>query len=242
MSKKDAARQERINQQGRMIGVLRNENEVFLVTSDEQARRIVTLTEERAVLQHQLSLIDVSTAAFATDCSTPTFQKVRNAIARIEKLEADLVCVTTERDEALDDVSTLKGNLGPDALRSRVVDVEMIEKRTREELDYIQHGLGLLSQALDHRTTEHIRKRYGGFTPECINGETDMLTVLFDDFARVTRERDEARRAVVTMRRAGLDESDICSFCNEHERGCVPDQCFAAHAATLIGEVEASGG
>ncbi|MHC4934551.1 MAG: hypothetical protein ACYTGV_20460 [Planctomycetota bacterium] len=65
-----------------------------------------------------------------------------------------------------------------------------------EELSYRQRLWTMLSQAISRRSTAQIRERYGGNTPEWINGETDELTVLFREFEESQEEVARLREAL----------------------------------------------
>ncbi|MEK9736095.1 MAG: hypothetical protein VW239_02075, partial [Candidatus Nanopelagicales bacterium] len=76
-----------------------------------------------------------------------------------------------------------------DGLRARA-------EKAERELERRQRLLTELSLAIGHRSTEQISKKYGGNTPEDINGEVDDLTAIFRDLEKAERERDEAWEAV----------------------------------------------
>jgi nucleoside-diphosphate-sugar epimerase len=88
-----------------------------------------------------------------------------------------------------------------EGLRARNAELEDERDEAQREYAHLQRCMTMLSLALSHRSTEHIRDRFKGNTPEIINCETDELTVIFADLAqavariaKLEAERDEARR------------------------------------------------
>lgn len=104
---------------------------------------------------------------------------------RAEKAEARVAELERCHDLARADNAELRDEWLPQLQRRA--------EKAEAELDYRQRLWVQLSQAISHRTTEHLRERYKGNTPEWINGECDMLTEIF-------RERDEARARVAELK------------------------------------------
>jgi len=66
-------------------------NDICVQVADRLRTRVEELELKNRRLIFELNLIKADVNGFTTDCSTPTFECVRNAIERLEKLEADLI-------------------------------------------------------------------------------------------------------------------------------------------------------
>ena len=73
---------------------------------EHAAAAVAEVTQERDDLRHSHALISVDIERWRTDCSTPVYQMVRNAVADYKKAER-------ERDEALAEVERLREALTP---------------------------------------------------------------------------------------------------------------------------------
>lgn len=97
------------------------------------------------------------------------------------------------------------------------------------ERNRLQRGLTLLSQALSHRTTEHIREQYRGNTPEEINAETDMLTAIFAETERLRRV-ERAAREIANDGCGCVDKDGTCRDKHPEDRGAWCWSCVMAEA------------
>jgi hypothetical protein len=107
------------------------------------AAAVAEITEERDALRHSHALISVDIERWRTDCSTPVYEMVRNAIADYEK-------VTRERDAARAEVKRIR------ELHNAAIDVAVVFNAAFDELE----GLRAAVKAFNDGEPDHCFVQY----------------------------------------------------------------------------------